>query len=72
MKLVALTFFKKLPWIGLIVLTLILVGSIDPVFAQPPGMPEAPSQAPIDGGLGILAVSAGAYGLKKLRDKQKK
>ncbi|RNC83400.1 MAG: hypothetical protein ED557_09710 [Balneola sp.] len=36
-----------------------------------PGLPGAPDQAPIDGGLGLLAAAGGAYALKKLRDKNK-
>ena len=40
------------------------------VFAQPPGLPSEPSQAPIDGGLSLLAVAGGAYAIKKLRDKK--
>ncbi len=39
--------------------------------AQPP-LPASPSQAPIDGGLGLLAAAGGAYAIKKLRDKKKK
>jgi len=39
-------------------------------FAQP-GLPGTPTQAPIDGGLGLLAAAGGAYALKKLRDKNK-
>ncbi|SMO51089.1 PID-CTERM protein-sorting domain-containing protein [Gracilimonas mengyeensis] len=40
-------------------------------FGQPPGLPStAPSQAPIDGGLGLLAAAGGAYAWKKLRDKK--
>lgn len=38
------------------------------VFAQP-GLPSAPTQAPIDGGLGLLAAAGGAYAYKKLRKK---
>lgn len=38
-------------------------------FAQP-GLPLAPDQAPIDGGLGILAAAGGAYALKKLRSRK--
>lgn len=41
------------------------------VQAQPPGLPAAPSQAPIDGGLSLLAAAGGAYAIKKLRDKKK-
>jgi hypothetical protein len=39
------------------------------ILAQPPGLPDAPSQAPIDGGLGLLAATGGAYAWKKLRKK---
>ena len=38
--------------------------------AQPPTFPGPPPQAPIDGGLGILAVAGGAYALNKLRSKR--
>lgn len=40
------------------------------ILAQP-GLPGAPDQAPIDGGLGILAALGGAYAVKKLRDSKK-
>ncbi len=35
-------------------------------FAQP-GLPNAPTQAPIDGGLALLAAAGGAYAWKKLK-----
>ncbi|KPQ00973.1 MAG: putative membrane protein [Bacteroidetes bacterium HLUCCA01] len=38
------------------------------VQAQPPGLPDAPDQAPL-GGLGILAAAGGAYAWKKLRNR---
>lgn len=38
--------------------------------AQPP-IPAEPPQAPIDGGLGLLAAAGGAYAYKKLRDRKK-
>jgi len=42
------------------------------VFSQaPPPPPSKPAQAPIDGGLGILAAAGGAYAIKKLRDRNK-
>lgn len=41
----------------------------DAIIAQPPGLPGAPSQAPIDGGLGLLAAGGAAYAWKKLRRK---
>lgn len=37
------------------------------LIAQPPGLPDAPSQAPIDGGLGLLAAGGAAYAWKKLK-----
>jgi hypothetical protein len=33
----------------------------------PPALPSMPNQAPIDGGLGLLAAAGGAYAWKKLR-----
>ena len=42
-----------------------------PVFlSAQPGLPAAPSQAPIDGGLGLLAAAGGAYAWKKLKDRK--
>lgn len=45
---------------------------MDPQMAlsQPPGLPGAPSQAPIDGGLGLLAIAGGAYAVSKLRNRK--
>ncbi|MBO6534890.1 MAG: hypothetical protein JJ966_01625 [Balneolaceae bacterium] len=37
----------------------------------PPGFPTTPTDAPIDGGLSLLAAAGGAYAIKKLRDKNK-
>ncbi len=39
------------------------------LIAQPPGLPGAPNQAPIDGGLGLLAAGGAAYAWRKLRKK---
>lgn len=39
-------------------------------FAQAPPPPSDPTQAPIDGGLALLAAAGGAYGLKKLKNKK--
>ena len=36
-----------------------------------PGLPGDPAQAPIDGGLGLLAAAGGTYAWKKLRDRKK-
>lgn len=40
----------------------------DLIFAQLPGLPsgEPPAQAPIDGGLGLLAAAGGSYAIRKL------
>ena len=39
------------------------------VYSQP-SFPSNPPQAPIDGGLGLLAAAGGAYAYKKLKGKQ--
>lgn len=59
----------KTTLILLFAFTIILTASTI-LFAQPPGLPTTPDQAPIDGGLGLLAALGGAYALKKLRDKK--
>lgn len=51
-------------------LTLLLLSlfiAIPELLAQP-SLPTSPSQAPIDGGLVLLALGGGAYALKKLRE----
>jgi hypothetical protein len=45
-----------------------LISSVH-LFAQP-GLPSPPDQAPIDGGLSLLAAAGGAYAIKKLRDRK--
>ena len=50
-------------------LTIILIATAV-VYAQP-GLPPNPSQAPIDGGLGLLAAAGGAYAWKKLQQHNK-
>lgn len=45
---------------------LVIVITTADIWAQP-GLPTPPSQAPIDGGLSILALAGGAYALKKLK-----
>jgi hypothetical protein len=39
------------------------------VYSQP-SLPSNPDQAPIDGGLGLLAAAGGAYAYKKLKGKK--
>jgi hypothetical protein len=38
----------------------------------PPALPSMPDQAPIDGGLGLLAAGGAAYAWRKLRSRQTK
>tara|TARA_R110002126_G_scaffold285459_1_gene435816 strand:- start:214 stop:414 length:201 start_codon:yes stop_codon:yes gene_type:complete len=52
----------------LLAVTIILILSAL-VMAQP-GLPGDPAQAPIDGGLGLLAVAGGTYAWKKLKDRK--
>lgn len=54
----------------LIMFTSVMVCCTEWVLAQP-SLPGNPDQAPIDGGLGLLAAAGGAYAVKKLRDKKK-
>lgn len=54
----------------LLAFIIVLIGT-GILFAQPPGLPATPDQAPIDGGLGLLAAAGGSYALKKLRDQKK-
>lgn len=58
-------------FIYLFLLMMLLIVGLDWGFAQPPppALPVGPDQAPIDGGLALLALGGGAYALKKLRNK---
>jgi hypothetical protein len=51
-------------------LTLALLVVTTTVLLAQPGMPSAPDQAPIDGGLTMVALAGGAYALKKLKAKK--
>lgn len=58
----------------LIISIFLIVGVIllilpDQIYSQP-GLPNAPEQTPIDGGLGILAALGGTYAIKKLRERE--
>jgi hypothetical protein len=55
--------------INLIFFTLLIILIPELATAQP-GLPSPPSQAPIDGGLALLAAAGGAYAIKKLRDRK--
>lgn len=56
----------------LVVITLAVIFLPDLLMGQaPPPMPDKPiDQAPIDGGLALLAAAGGAYGIKKMRNKK--
>lgn len=44
-----------------------------PALNAPPGLPPGgPPQAPIDGGLGLLAAAGGAYAANRLRNRKRK
>ena len=47
----------------------IMIAAMEVVMSQPT-LPSNPPQAPIDGGLGLLAAAGGAYAYKKLKGKQ--
>lgn len=55
----------------LLLLTLTITVLLTTLVSGQPGLPSPPAQAPIDGGLGILAAAGGTYALKKLRDQRK-
>ncbi len=50
-----------------ILITLIILLIATSVVLAQPGLPSDPAQAPIDGGLGLLAAAGGAYAYKKLK-----
>ena len=52
-----------------LLLSIAIVLMITTVALAQPELLMAPSQAPIDGGLSILAAAGGAYAIKKLRSK---
>ena len=51
------------------ILILVIVFNTREALAQP-ALPLSPSQAPIDGGLGLLAAAGGIYALKRLKSKK--
>ena len=62
------TIIMKTLLLFFLTLTIILIATAA-VFAQP-GLPGNPSQAPIDGGLGLHAAAGGAYAWKKLKTRK--
>ena len=47
----------------------IMIAAMEVVMSQP-SLPSNPPQAPIDGGLGLLAAAGGLYAYKKLKDRK--
>ena len=47
----------------------IMIAAMEVAMSQP-SLPSNPDQAPIDGGLGLLAAAGGAYAYKKLKGKK--
>ena len=47
----------------------IMIAAMEVVMSQP-SLPSNPPQAPIEGGLGLLAAAGGAYAYKKLKDRK--
>lgn len=54
-----------------IAIILLTTGVALALTGNPPPLPFAPTQAPIDGGLSLLAAAGGAYAVKKLRDRRR-
>ncbi len=50
-----------------LILALTIVLILSALAMAQPGLPGDPAQAPIDGGLGLLAAAGGAYAYKKLK-----
>ncbi|MGN8225883.1 PID-CTERM protein-sorting domain-containing protein [Gracilimonas sp. BCB1] len=60
---------KSLIYFSLAIVFTLLFTTV--LFAQP-SAPMNPTQAPIDGGLSLLAAAGGGYAIKKLRDRKKR
>tara|TARA_R110002096_G_scaffold183757_3_gene361806 strand:+ start:14958 stop:15170 length:213 start_codon:yes stop_codon:yes gene_type:complete len=53
-------------------ITIIITLTVSTIAFTQPTLPSAPNQAPIDGGLGLLAATGGVYAWKKLKDRNKR
>ncbi len=51
-------------------LAITIILFLSEIIVAQPSLPGAPSEAPIDGGLGLLAAAGGAYAYKKLKKKR--
>ncbi len=62
-------FFTAFSVASLLVLAAFLPDLMAQTPPPPPALPGVPTQAPIDGGLALLAAAGSAYAWKKLRNK---
>jgi hypothetical protein len=53
-----------------LLLVIVLFGANDLIAQPPPMLPDVLDQAPIDGGLSLIALVGGAYAFKKLKVKK--
>lgn len=58
---------KSVVFVGLALVALFIGAHDLAATPPPPTLPGMPDQAPIDGGLGLLAAAGGTYAWKKLR-----
>ena len=65
-----MTLFKSALCLFLILLVAPFATDLLATPPPPPVLPSTPDQAPIDGGLGLLAAGGAAYAWKKLRSKR--
>lgn len=54
-----------------LIFSIILTATLLQATPPPPAMPGSPTQAPIDGGLALLAAAGGAYAWRRLRSAEK-
>ncbi len=57
-------------WVAFALLLCVAFGTDLGAQPPPPTLPGMPDQAPIDGGLGLLAAGGAAYAWKKLKGKK--
>jgi len=58
-------------FVGMVLVLLVITTTGMAQTPPPPALPGMPNQAPIDGGLGLLAAAGGAYAWRKLRNRNK-
>ena len=61
---------KGLLFLLLVITLVILTGDLSFAQPPPPALPQDVTQAPIDGGLGLLAAGGAAYAMRKFRSRK--